>query len=133
MRHILLLSLGLACLLTWSLSAQESEYADVKEVLVDFIDATVEIVELIDMADDAGDVADAFDVYVDLMTDFVAAMNAFEKQYPEIEDNVPDDLQAMLDDFEKTMMSFGGIAEKLVEFSHDERIRKAMERLEELE
>ncbi len=132
MRRMLLFSLGLACLLTWRLSAQEGEYADLKEVLGEFVDATVEIVELIDMADEAGDVADAFDSYVDLVADFVAAMNVFEQKYPELDDDVPDDLQAILDDLENTMEGFSGIAEKLVELSHDERIQKAMERLEQI-
>ena len=132
MKH-LLLSLGLACLLTWSLSAQEGEYADLKEALIEFIDATVEIVEVIDMADEADDVADPFDAYVDIMTDFFTAMMDFEEKYPELEDNVPEDLQAILDDFEDSMMGFSGIAEKLAEFSHDERIFKAMERLNQLQ
>ena len=129
------LSLALGILLTFCfyVGAQEGKYADLKDFLIDYIEATEDLAIAVEQAEQSEQIANALNIYVDAMTEFMPAMETFQKKYPELDDKVPEELTDTMAEFSAAMGSFAGMTQKLMQYMEDEAVQKAMERFQTLQ
>ena len=109
------------------------KYGEVKSVMSDYIKANEDAAAALEKADTGQAVAKALEPYVEKMTKLSTKMESFDKKFPELKGEPPEELKELNKKFEESLNSFVGmLMPKIMQFVDDPDVKQAMEKFDKM-
>ncbi len=120
-----------ACLVIFT-ACGGGKYADVKQVLSQYVGLNETLYKELDSAKDGNAVAAAIKSYVAKAKELVPTMQKLSEKYPELNDNPPQELKEIVEKMEKSNESMSGMFDKLSVYANDAAVIEAIGELQNM-